>query len=123
MFLRLCLAALSLGAAPSWAVAQAPYFRPDRPARYEPARPTLSPYLNYFRGNTGLLNPYNTYIRPAENLGYDLQRQRADLARLQGHIRQVQGAVQQVENELLRPTGAGATFMNYSHYYQFNRQP
>jgi len=32
--------------------------------RYQPARPTISPYLNLFRGNTGPLPNYYSLVRP-----------------------------------------------------------
>jgi hypothetical protein len=80
-----------------------------------PYGPTLSPYLDYFRRDTGVLDPYNAFIRPRRQLqnqiGNIVQQEQAENARLHQQIqgiRAAQGA----------PTGTGATFMNYSHYYR-----
>ena len=80
-----------------------------------PYGPTLSPYLDYFRRDTGVLDPYNAFIRPRRQLqnqlGEIVQQGQAENVRLRQQIqgiREAQGA----------PTGTGATFMNYSHYYR-----
>jgi hypothetical protein len=83
-----------------------------------PYGPTLSPYLNYFRQDTGVLDPYNTFIRPLRQLDNQLgqmqQQEQAANTRLQ---QQIQG----IRAETAAPTGTGATFMNYSHYYRTGR--
>jgi hypothetical protein len=80
-----------------------------------PYGPTISPYLDYFRRDTGVLDPYNAFIRPRRQLdnqlGQMVQDERAANTRLQ---QQIQG----IRAETAAPTGASATFMNYSHYYQ-----
>ena len=80
-----------------------------------PYGPTITPYLDYFRRDTGVLDPYNTFIRPRRQLenqiGQIVQQERAENTRLQQQI-------QRVREEQVAPTGAGATFMNYSHYYR-----
>ncbi|HZL90632.1 MAG TPA: hypothetical protein VFB96_19850 [Pirellulaceae bacterium] len=80
-----------------------------------PYGPTLSPYLDYFRRDTGALDPYNAFIRPRRQLQNQLadmaQQERTETARLQQQIQGVREAAAQ-------PTGTGATFLNYSHYYR-----
>ena len=80
-----------------------------------PYGPTLSPYLDYFRRDTGVLDPYNTFIRPRRQLQNQLddivQQERAETTRLQ---QQIQG----IRESGAAPTGTSATFLNYSHYYK-----
>jgi hypothetical protein len=80
-----------------------------------PYGPTISPYLDYFRRDTGVLDPYNAFIRPRRQLenqlGQMAQEDRAANVRLQ---QQIQG----IRESTAAPTGRGATFMNYSHYYR-----
>ena len=82
-----------------------------------PYGPTITPYLDYFRRDTGVLDPYNTFIRPRRQLenqlGQMAQEERAANIRLQ---QQIQG----IRQETAAPTGRGATFMNYSHFYGRN---
>ena len=103
-------------------------------ARYQsPSRPTLSPYLNYFRADNGALNPFYNFIQP----GRQLQSQNQSInQRFDNQQRQI-GGLQTFQNGLqnqqvrgrgtgrfgFRSTGAsqtgkGATFMNYSHFFQ-----
>lgn len=85
-----------------------------------PYGPTLSPYLDYFRRDTGVLDPYNAFIRPRRQLdnqlGQMVQEERAANTQLQ---QQIQG----IRAETAAPTGTGATFMNYSHYYRTQQGP
>ena len=95
-------------------LAQGPYR--SYGGRYRsPYGPTMSPYLDYFRRDSGVLDPYNTFIRPRQQLqdqiGQMAQEERAANIRLQ---QQIQG----IREETAAPTGRGATFMNYSHYYR-----
>ena len=82
-----------------------------------PYGPTLSPYLDYFRRDTGVLDPYNTFIRPRRQLQNQLdgivQQERVETTRMQ---QQIQG----IRESGAAPTGSGATFLNYSHYYKAN---
>ena len=79
-----------------------------------PYGPTITPYLDYFRRDTGVLDPYNTFIRPRRQLenqlGQMVQEEQAANIRLQQQIQGIRAAT-------AAPTGRGATFMNYSHYY------
>ena len=91
---------------------------------YIPQRPTISPWMNLFQGNTGPLDNYHTFVRPQIQLNRTLQMQSTALNR------QAAG-LQYLNNEIMEPqgnqstmlsTGQGATFMNYSHYYGGNQQ-
>lgn len=82
----------------------------------------FSPWLNLYRRDPGPLGPYLSNVRPEQRLrrtlyqqGASLQRQSAGLSTL-GEQMTVFG-----RTGTLRPTGTGSGFMNYSHYYQFQR--
>jgi hypothetical protein len=84
--------------------------------RYQPpAGPTLSPYLNYNRPDFSTLpSDYQSFIVPQQRL----QRNLYDLARTQqADFRRLEQNIQQVRTSAAAPTGTGAGFMNYSHYY------
>lgn len=88
-----------------------------------PAGPTLPNELNYFRRDTGVLDQYNQFVAPRRRLENDLRS-----LQMQQNVqaqRQEELAVAQ-RNLAIRPTGAaptgtGATFMNYSHYFPMAR--
>lgn len=91
---------------------------------FEPGRPTLSPYLNYFRGNTGLTDQYRTFIRPEQRLQRRFSMDQYQNRTLSNRIGTVDKEVKGVQKDFLQfrqptvsPTGKGATFMNYSHYF------
>jgi hypothetical protein len=91
--------------------AQAPYRRYT-----SPSGPTITPYLEYFRTDTGAVgDPYNAFIAPHRQLNSRLselsQRQQADFDSNQQQISQLRRSV-------AAPTGIGGTFMNFSHYYR-----
>ena len=112
-----------LGLAVVWsalpAVAQPPVRR-----RYVPRRPTMSPYLDYFRRDTGLLDPYNLFRRRNvrvnqmfEQQRRQLQYQQYELNQTRLQFQQIQGAQRQMRASGAGPTGHASTFMNYSHYF------
>jgi ATP phosphoribosyltransferase regulatory subunit HisZ len=109
------LAFLLLVSAADVCLAQGGRYRPYGGRYSSPYGPTLSPYLDYFRRDTGVLDPYNTFIRPRRQLQNQLadivQQEQSETARLQ---QQIQG----IREAEARPTGTGATFLNYSHYYR-----
>jgi hypothetical protein len=78
---------------------------------YRPSRPTLSPYLDYFRRDVGLTNQYYSFVRPYQQLSSTLNQQNAAISGLSRQVNQA-GAAQGP-----LPTGTGSVFMNYSHYY------
>jgi hypothetical protein len=102
--------------------AQGPY----QPRTYEPASPTLSPYLDYFRQNAGVLNNYHTFIRPQQQLQNTINQQNAAIqrnARRLGTLNLDVTNLKEFRESVISPTGHGATFMNYSHYYPSARAP
>jgi hypothetical protein len=82
-----------------------------------PGGAVLPPQLEYFRPQSGLLDQYNQFVAPRENLANQLRsmagQQNADFQAVQNKIK---------ESDLIREseaaaTGTAAGFMNYSHYY------
>ena len=78
--------------------------------RYQPSRPTVSPYMNLFRGNVGPLPNYYSLVRPQINqLAINQQvltqqvQQNASLSLLQS----------QAEKPTVTPTGKSSWFMTY----------
>ncbi len=70
--------------------------------RYQPHRPTTSPYLQLTRRNTGALPNYHALVRPA-------QRQQAINQREQASRKQHAGAIQRLQNSVqlgLHPASA-----------------
>jgi hypothetical protein len=105
--LALLVSALVLGLA-SPAAAQQPRYMP-------PAGPTLPNALNYFRRDVGVLDPYNAFVGPRRDLEYQLHSMQAQQ---QADFRAASSAIQQLRAAEAAPTGVGASFMNYSHYYR-----
>lgn len=88
-----------------------------RPSRFQPSRPTVSPYLNLFRSDRGTVPNYHLYVRP-------LQQQRALNNRVQEQgvaqdqaVRQLGEQISQIRAASTSPTGIGAGFGNYLQYY------
>jgi len=113
MFSRfLCIACVlaALLAGNSRAVAQVPRYMP-------PAGSPIPNALNYFRfdGLTPLLDSYRGVVVPQQNLSYQLQSM---TAREQADYRTTQRSLREIREAEASPTGVGATFMNYSHYYR-----
>lgn len=87
-----------------------------RSPRYvPPAGNTLPNALNYFRRDVGVLDPYNTFVAPRQQLDYQLQTM---TAQQQANFRDTQRTIAQIRASEAAPTGVGAGFMNYSHYYR-----
>jgi hypothetical protein len=89
------------------------------PARYyPPAGPTLPAQLNYFRRDVGLLDQYNAFVQPNQRAAYQFQQlanqQQADFQAAQKQFNQLK----EIRPSEAAPTGVGATFMNYGHYYR-----
>ena len=86
--------------------------------RYSPpGGPTLTPYLDYYRADLSTLpNPYQSFIVPQRQM----QRNMYDLARnQQADVRKIESDIKQIRAAAAAPTGVGASFQNYSHYYRF----
>ena len=86
--------------------------------RYSPERPTVSPYLNLLRNDTGPLPNYYSLVRP------QLNQQAFDngivsAARLQSlSIQKIEDVAQMRSTG---PTGTGSVFRNLSHFYPAKR--
>jgi hypothetical protein len=88
----------------------------QRLQRYQPPYgPTLSPYLEYYRRPSGVLNNYHMFVRPRVELRQTLRSQQQQILTLDRELRRA--AVSQVREAEVAPTGTGSGFMNYSHYY------
>jgi len=90
------------------------------PRYVPPAGRTLPNELNYFRRDVGVLDQYNGFIAPLRQLDNQLQtmqnQQRAD-------FRSAERAISQIRTSQAAPTGVGAGYMNYSHYYRLPSSP
>ena len=87
--------------------------------RYQPRTPRFSPYLDYFKRDVGALDVYNSIVRPNRDVRSEFARQRLGQAEQSGQIEKL-GQQIRGRNDLA-PTGIGASFMNFSHYYQRRR--
>jgi hypothetical protein len=99
----------------SVASAQAPGGPP--PGRYQPSRPTISPYLNLLRRNAGPIPNYYSLVRPQLQQLDTNQRQQAFNSRQQDAVRSLDRQVLRIAESPAAPTGTGAVFRNYSNYY------
>jgi hypothetical protein len=105
------------GVAPQHCNAQGGVPRPPRPTRFQPSRPTVSPYLNLFRRDTGPIPNYHLYVRPIQRQQAINERQML-LNEQQGMaMQQMQENLMQVQRSATAPTGIGAGFRNFSHFY------
>ena len=98
--------------------------QPPTAKRYVPSRPTFSPYLDYFRRDVGVLNPFHTFQTRSIRQNQMIQQQRDQMVRDQQQLRRQRQELTRVQSEVRRfresgagPTGRAATFMNYSHYF------
>jgi hypothetical protein len=90
---------------------------PAPPARFQPSRPTISPYLNLLRRDVGPLPNYYSLVRPQLNqIEFD-QRQRVINAQQQGQIQQNSRQILSISESTAAPTGTGSVYRNYGHYY------
>jgi hypothetical protein len=92
--------------------------------RYEPSRPTVSPYLNLFREQTGILPNYQALVRPQQLQNETNQRQReinqrgaTEAQNLQTQIYELQQ--KQAAELQMAPTGKNAWFQRPSQRNQF----
>jgi len=80
--------------------------------------PTLSPWLDLFRYDSGLLDPYNALVRPRLELQERLRRQQLDIARQAAGLSAMRQQLSHSSAQMpIRPTGAASVYMDYSHYY------
>lgn len=86
--------------------------------RYQaPSGPTVTPYLDYFRVPNGVLDRYNQYVRPREQLTTTINQQNQDLQMLQQRVNTVEKSQRAIRESPLGPTGRVPTRMNTSHYF------
>jgi hypothetical protein len=99
--------------------------------RYEPSRPTVSPYLDLFRFRDSNLPNYYTYVRPLQREQEFQQRQALINNQQTRTLRQLQTNVGDLNRAatagpLVAPTGKGSwfarpgsrsTFLDTSRYY------
>jgi hypothetical protein len=96
--------------------------RPQAPGRSYTRPPTLSPYLDYFRTPQGPLDSYHEYVRPQINLRNTLTQQDRALRSQSRGLRALDSQWQRAQRSgTLAPTGTGAGFFNYSHFYPGKR--
>jgi hypothetical protein len=105
------LAAIVFSAAPAWAQG------------YTPQRPVLSPWLQLEQTNTGPLDNYHTYVQPQIQLNETLRAQNAAIERQQVGLQNLSDQMisPQGRTAAMGPTGQGASFMNYGHYFPVQR--
>ncbi len=89
----------------------------NRPSRYTPSRPTVSPYLNLLNTNQGPLPNYYTYVRPQLQQNRINQEQSTALRQQQMELNKLEGGMMKFRQSETRPTGTGATFMNHGRYF------
>ena len=88
------------------------------PARYTPpAGPTLPRELNYFRRDVGVLDQYNAFVYPQLQMNNQLQQLAAQQQLNYRSTQRQINELKEVRPSDAAPTGIGATFMNYGHYY------
>jgi len=96
--------------------------------RYQPRRPTTSPYLNLSRLQTGPIPNYYSLVRPLQRQRALNQQERAFRAQQTATLQQLQNDVQQglrlaagtgKRSGFLQPSGR-ATFGTSSRYFQTN---
>lgn len=88
-----------------------------RSSRYSPSRPTVSPYLNLTRRDTGALPNYYALVRPqVEQRAINQQQQSLNL-RQQKSMQGLAREVTKLAEPEVRSTGTGAGFANLSHFF------
>ncbi len=95
-----------------------------RSPRYQPATPTISPYLNLLRQDTGPVPNYYSLVRPQlqqqavndQQQGFNQRQQQTNLLQQQ-EITAVNKGLVELRPAPIRATGTAGGFMNRSHYY------
>jgi hypothetical protein len=83
--------------------------------RYQPARPTISPYLNLLRRDVGPLPNYHALVRPyLEQQSRNQEMSRA-IQRNAERLEMLTQGPQRLRPAPVRPTGSGGRFQNYHH--------
>jgi hypothetical protein len=92
--------------------------------RYEPYRPTVSPYLNLFRFNNSNVPNYYSLVRPQVQQQQFQQEQDQFTQQASHAIKELQSSYaggQQLEaaGPLVAPTGRRSTFVTTGHRYTY----
>jgi hypothetical protein len=92
--------------------------------RYEPSRPTVSPYLNLFREQTGVIPNYQSLVRPFQRQIEINEQQRqidaqrgAAISRLQAELYELQ--LEQASKATVAPTGKSGWFLQPGQRQRF----
>jgi hypothetical protein len=91
------------------------------PGRYQPSRPTVSPYLNLLRRDAGPIPNYFSLVRPQLQQLETNQRQQAINLRQQDQLQNLDNQMLTITQSPAAATGTGATFRNYGGYYSTGR--
>lgn len=75
---------------------------------YTPRTPTLSPYFNYFRVDSGTISPYHQFVRPRVQLRKFVKQQSTRNQRENNLLRQQQERIRQLEQRVSSPMERGA---------------
>ncbi len=78
---------------------------------YRTSRPTISPYLDLLRVQTGALPNYYELVRPKLEIQESFRQQQARIVGLQQRLRRVQGTVDEI-------TGIGGQFRTNAPYFR-----
>ena len=96
----------------------------QKPTRYEPARPTVSPYLNLLRDDTGTLPNYHGLVRPQlQQQHYNrqtvdrLRNQQVLALEQQSQLQQLGESFLEMREPEMRPTGVRAGFQMQKSYF------
>lgn len=84
---------------------------------YTPSKSPLPIYLQYFRTDVGVTDPYNNFVRPREELRRTLQAQQTRINYLQAEQQTMLQNQRQGGVTSIAPTGSGSQYFNYLHYY------
>jgi hypothetical protein len=110
--LAVAMVIATIGLGIQGAYAQAPI------PQYQPATPTMSPWLRLSQKDTGALDAYHYSVRPEMQLRQTLQEQLITNQQQAERLYGLRGQVTDMENGgVMKPTGTNSVFMDYSHYY------
>jgi hypothetical protein len=100
----------------------------QQPGKRSISRPTLSPYLNQYRTELGIRDPYSLMTRPSPmatprtrspmTTTYGSQLE-STMPRSPEVMRNRDRMLQEKAQRMIAPTGVGAGYMNTSHFYSF----
>lgn len=83
-----------------------------------PARPTLSPYLDLLRADSGVISPYHAFVVPKQRIARQQRQQSSQINRLQSQVQRLDQTWRTGrQREERTPTGHGGVFQQYSHFY------